>query len=177
MDSLFSQFGFNDVKIHSLDDSSGNEAVQAMEWNAKVRYLHVHPNSMEQSSYLTADDHSQAVQAAKIGDNKTAEKWHRKALNAKINAKLEWTTIAISHNGLGEALLELGRLKEAEEHLKKALAMRTGKGAGHVFDAAVSRENLAQVYQAMEKPDMARTTRTDGENKKELCCSNETVRL
>lgn len=176
MDSLFSQFGFDDVKIQALDDSSGIEAVQAMEWNAKVRYLHVHSSSMEYNACLSAG-YSQAVQAAKIGDNTTAEKWHRKALNAKIHAKLEWTTIAISHNGLGEALLELGRLVEAEEHLKKALAMRTGKGARHVFDAAVSKENLAQVYQAMGKPDLARTTCIDGENKKELCCSNETVRL
>lgn len=171
----FSQLGFGpeDINVQLLNNSASDEAIQAMEWNSKASN---HSFLGCSHPFLITNPVSKAVEAAKSGDNKTAEKWHRKALNAKINAKLGWVTTAISHNGLGEALLELRKLDEAEEQLKAALALRAGQ-SGHTFDAAVSRENLAQVYQAMNKPHMARATREDGENIKEMCCSNETVRV
>lgn len=46
--------------------------------------------------------------------------------------------------------MQIDDLDEAEDYLKKALAVRDeapyGRGLGPRFDAAVSRENMARVY-------------------------------
>lgn len=105
-----------------------------------------------------------------------AEEWHRKALEAKLACGLNPVTVGVSYNSLGESLLENGKLEEAEDMLKKALEIRTKLGRGHLFDTAVTRENLAQLYQAMGKPTEANEARLGGEAKGEMCCSNYRVR-
>jgi tetratricopeptide (TPR) repeat protein len=114
------------------------------------------------------------VECSKRDDWVNAERWHRKALEAKLACGMGPVTLGISYNSLGESLLEQGKLEEAEEKLKKAMEIRTT--LPHCFDAAVTRENLAQVYQAMGKPKEANQVRVDGEAKREMCCSNYRVR-
>lgn len=55
------------------------------------------------------------------------------------------TTTGISRNALGELYTTLNRLDEAEKHLELAVKIRNADGP--TFDAAVSRENLAIVYE------------------------------
>ncbi|KDQ12449.1 hypothetical protein BOTBODRAFT_416420 [Botryobasidium botryosum FD-172 SS1] len=61
--------------------------------------------------------------------------------------------MAITFNELSEDLLQLGKLDEAEKMLGKALRVRDdtsfgGMGAGPRMDAAVTRENFAQLREA-----------------------------
>lgn len=125
---------------------------------------------------LILTDVLQGVEYSSRDDWVNAERWHRKALKAKIDCGMAPVTLGISYNALGESLLELGKLEEAEENLKNAMEIRAALGPFHCFDASVTRENLAQVYQAMGKPNEANQVRVDGEATGEMCCSNYRVR-
>ena len=52
-------------------------------------------------------------------------------------------TTALSYNAIGELYLQMRRLDDAENYLDKAVRIRNTKGPA--LDAAVSRENLAQL--------------------------------
>jgi hypothetical protein len=54
--------------------------------------------------------------------------------------------------------------------------MRTAFGPGHAFDAAVTRENLAQVYQSKLDVDSALRVRSEGKENDTLCCAHYNVR-
>jgi hypothetical protein len=76
-----------------------------------------------------------AVSAAKRGDHVAAEALHRRALAYKIHGHgAESTQAAISFNGLGEQLLCLGRLEDAETALKAALKAREELALGPPAD-------------------------------------------
>lgn len=111
----------------------------------------------------------ETVFRTEAGDDEDAEQRHRQALELKIaNFGADSVNTAISYNALGEALLRKGKVAEAEEVLQKAVVIREGKGP--VFDAAVSRENLACVYEARGRWDEARELRT--RNKETMVCSH-----
>lgn len=79
-------------------------------------------------------------------DYQGAIEQHKKALQLKINAYGEESVqAAISHNAIGENCLLLKNWEEAEDNLKKALKVRDEMGLGPRVDAAVSRDNMAQV--------------------------------
>ncbi|KAG8944124.1 hypothetical protein FRC04_002162 [Tulasnella sp. 424] len=100
---------------------------------------------------------NQAVLLSKTGDDGDSEHLHRKALELKIaNFGSDSITTAISYNALGEALLS----KEKDAR-------------GPAFDAAVSRENLARVYEAQGKWVQAKELRT--RRTEEMVCSNYQV--
>lgn len=69
----------------------------------------------------------------------------------------------------------MGKLDEAESNLKKAIATRNGAGAQYAFDAAVSRENLAQVYEARRDLQKAKETRLSA-GKLSMARANYSVR-
>jgi hypothetical protein len=56
---------------------------------------------------------------------------------------------ALSRNALGELYVKLGRLYGAEVNLKNAVTVRNHGAPGPAFDTAVSRENIAQLYEIM----------------------------
>ncbi|OCH96107.1 hypothetical protein OBBRIDRAFT_362897 [Obba rivulosa] len=58
---------------------------------------------------------------------------------------LESTTTATNWNNLGEVYILMDRLDDAEKHLRKALEIR--EASNDMFDAAVTCENLARVYE------------------------------
>lgn len=115
---------------------------------------------------------NQAVSLSKAGDDRDSEQLHRKALELKIvNFGSDSISTAISYNALGEALLSNENFTEAEEVLTKAVAIRDARGPA--FDAAVSRENLARVYEAQGKWAQAKELRT--RRTEEMVCSNYQV--
>lgn len=115
------------------------------------------------------------MELSKQNNHIEAEKCHRKALEIKTrnsnNPDID-TAVALSKNALGEELLILGRLDEAEKLLKESLATRATRSAN--LDAAVTRENLAQVYQAKGDLDSATRVRDQGVPN-QLCCSHYNV--
>ena len=117
---------------------------------------------------------NRAQQLSSIGDHEGAAQLHRQAITIKIAVNgANSIQVALSRNALGEELLRLGRLEEAEEELKEAVRIREGAPPDNAFDAAVSRENLAQVYEVKQQWEDARKIRF--RNKDEMACSNYEV--
>ncbi|KZS92478.1 hypothetical protein SISNIDRAFT_486506 [Sistotremastrum niveocremeum HHB9708] len=124
------------------------------------------------------DASNAAVEAAKRGDHQTAANLHRQALEGKLKMFPE-TSIqaALSFNGLGEKLLLLGDIPGAEYNLTKALRVRDdesfgGLGTGPRYDAAVTRENMAQLREAQGRFEEAKDIRLRGKSKGQVCCGN-----
>ncbi|KAK4684754.1 hypothetical protein P7C73_g5411, partial [Tremellales sp. Uapishka_1] len=115
---------------------------------------------------------NQALAASRAGDHRLSIKLHRQALAIKIAAFGENSVhSAITLNGLGEELLEVGELDEAETVLKKAYAVRKNLGPGQAFDRAVTGENLGRVYEAEGDWEKARKIREEG-GAEGVACSN-----
>jgi len=112
---------------------------------------------------------NEALIAERNGDLSNAERLHLRALNIKINGRVGDVGVALTQNALGELYLKMGNLDKAEEFLKKAVDVRNNQG--NAFDAAVSRENLAQVYEARNDLKEALQTRMVGWPDK-LACGN-----
>jgi len=104
---------------------------------------------------------SQALQAECSGDLVHAEHLYLEAIAIKERGLgPNAISTALSRNALGELYIKLGRLDDAAENLKKAVAVRNH--AGPAFDAAVSRENLAQLYEIQQDLKLAKETRLYG---------------
>ncbi|KAG8921087.1 hypothetical protein FRC00_009153 [Tulasnella sp. 408] len=122
---------------------------------------------VSQASYLN----NQALARSRAGDHAGAEVLHKQALEIKINSTgPNSIQAALSYNALGETQLKLGKFDEAEESLSRAVEIRENGGPGAAFDAAVSKENLAQVYEAKGLWEQARQIRTKVPN--QMVCSN-----
>lgn len=81
------------------------------------------------------------------GDLATAEPLLLEAMTInEATHGIDHSTTALAYNALGELYVKMVRLDEAEPYLNKAIEIRNAKGL--LFDAAVSRENLAQLYEA-----------------------------
>ncbi|KAG8944110.1 hypothetical protein FRC04_002148 [Tulasnella sp. 424] len=114
---------------------------------------------------------NQALARRDGGDYAGAEQLYKQVLEIKINAGGSKSVhAAISYNALGETQLELGKLEQAEENLSRAVEIRENDGQGSAFDAAVSRENLARVYEVKGLWDQARQVRT--KNFSQMVCSH-----
>ncbi|KAG9219669.1 hypothetical protein CCMSSC00406_0006009 [Pleurotus cornucopiae] len=115
---------------------------------------------------------NQALQAERMGNLQEAERLHLRAVEIKEQGVgPNAVTTALSRNGLGELYLKMGRLDEAEDNLNKALEVR--KGAGPAFDAAVTRENLAQLYEVRGNMSAAKEMRLAGAPNN-IACGNYT---
>ncbi|KAG8898330.1 hypothetical protein FRB99_007504 [Tulasnella sp. 403] len=112
---------------------------------------------------------SEGLALFRAGDYAGAEVCHQQALDLKLHASgPDDVGVALSRNALGEQQLRQGKLAEAEENLKEAVRIRNGRGPA--FDAAVSRENLAQVYEAQGRWTEAREIRKSRPN--QMSCAN-----
>ncbi|KZT42141.1 hypothetical protein SISSUDRAFT_1058755 [Sistotremastrum suecicum HHB10207 ss-3] len=157
----------------------------------KISYSAMHANvldpatmsSLEISNLINANTNAVTVanranQAAQRGDYQTAVTLHREALALKLKSFPETSIQAsMSYNGIGEALLRLGDISGAEEAFLKALYVRDDKihgglGEGPRLDAAVMRENLAQVREAQGRFADAKELRLRGQSKGQICCAN-----
>lgn len=124
-----------------------------------INTINTHTSVLQASNLMLANGttvqySNQAVAASSAGDNATAAHLHQQAIALKLKAyNNDSTQLAISYNGLGEALLALERLEEADVALVKALHVRDnqvfgGLGKGPRFDAGVTRENVVQLREA-----------------------------
>lgn len=136
------------------------------------------------SSNLGAIDLSnQAGQASRNGDHVTSAALHRQALALKLQSFSETSVqAAISFNGLGEELVALKDYEGADVAFSKALRVRDdrafgGLGEGPRFDAAVTRENFAQLREAQGRFDDAKELRMRGKSKGHIACGNYKVCL
>ncbi|KIJ68463.1 hypothetical protein HYDPIDRAFT_106662 [Hydnomerulius pinastri MD-312] len=126
--------------------------------------VHIHPisspgSAMNAVSVMQASQlNNQALQLSDQGNLTGAEELHLQALQAKLAALGENNpTTALTRNALGELYLRMGRLDDAEDQLRRAVAVRTTRGT--VFDAAVSVENLGRLHEARGNLPEARQAR------------------
>ncbi|EJD03981.1 uncharacterized protein FOMMEDRAFT_155104 [Fomitiporia mediterranea MF3/22] len=105
---------------------------------------------------------NQAQALSNAGDQEGAERLHLQALAIKEEAfGKDSIQVALTRNALGEVQLLMGKLEEAENNLKIAVRIRN-ESLFESADAAVSRENLAQVYEAKGNLTEAKRIRLSG---------------
>jgi tetratricopeptide (TPR) repeat protein len=105
----------------------------------------------------------QALQLSGRGDLHGAVRLHLQAIELKERRLGEDSvSVAISRNALGELYVRMGKYEDAEANLKKAVTIRNAAGPTHAFDAAVSRENLAALYETKDKFLEAKELRLQG---------------
>lgn len=128
-------------------------------------------------AYTTALDeavknNNEGLALKESGRYEAAEKKYLKALDLKLKHIGETAiTTALSHNALGELYIAMNRPDEAEKHLQSAIKIRDA--GGPTFDAAVSRENLAIVYEM--RGDLV-TAKQIRKSTGKYACGNENVR-
>jgi len=110
-----------------------------------------HPNptlAFTLASIEAVHNHNEGVDLAAEGQYEAAEQRYLKALDIKIKTMGEDAiSTALTHTTLGELYTATNRLDDAEKHLKIAMKIRQEDAKGPTFDAAMSRENLAVVYE------------------------------
>lgn len=137
-----------------------------------------HFMAMMEANIIGVQKNNEGNIARKRGDLARAEKLHKEALQLKIRGfGDESIQAAISFNTLGVTYLKMGpsKLDQAEDNLKKALRIRDyrasgGLERGSAQDAAVTRDNMAQVLEARGKMAEAREMRLRGAKKNEIVC-------
>jgi tetratricopeptide (TPR) repeat protein len=134
-------------------------------------YLNPGANIAEGMSAVELNNRAHAL--SNQGDYAGAEALYKEALVIKENSfGPDSIQAALTRNSLGEQQLRLGKLDDAEENLRKAVEIRNAQKAG--FDAAVSRENLAQVLEAKGDLVGAKAMRASGAPN-EISCGNYNV--
>lgn len=112
----------------------------------------------------------QALQTAHSGNHCAAEQLYLHIIRTKTYVfGAQSIETAASRNALGELYVKMNRLAEAESEFLAAVDVRSRAGTDHVFDAAVSRENLAQVYEMTRRILAAKNMRLLGAPNKILC--------
>ena len=122
-----------------------------------------------------AAPNNEALRLSRAGDLAGAERLHLKALDVKLrNMGPTAFSTSISYNELGETYLKMRELEKAESNLKKAIEIRSMYPT-YAFDAAVSREYLAQVYEMRGDLVKAKKTRLSA-GKLSIACAYHMVR-
>ncbi|KAI0724580.1 hypothetical protein C8T65DRAFT_626969 [Cerioporus squamosus] len=114
---------------------------------------------------------NEALRLEAAGDLEGAERMHLRAIEVK-EASLgpDNFTTAVSYNGLGELYLTMQRLDKAEEYLNKALRVR--EHSGPKSDLAVTRDNLAKLYEMKGDLPAAQEMRLRGKADNNIACGN-----
>ncbi|KAG2154853.1 hypothetical protein DEU56DRAFT_770793 [Suillus clintonianus] len=114
---------------------------------------------------------NQAHVLSRQGDYAGSERLHLRALDIKLSAVGENDVTAVTRNELGEVYIKMGRIADAEEQLRKAVSVRLRTGPA--YDAAVSLENLGQVYEAKGNFEEARKVRRSHPGNIMVCGNNK----
>ncbi|EPT04356.1 hypothetical protein FOMPIDRAFT_1084290, partial [Fomitopsis schrenkii] len=119
-----------------------------------------------------------AQQLMRMGRYEEAESLHRQAIEVKERGLgTDHITTALSYNAMGKTYIRLNRLDEAEMYLQKALAIREASPRPQdEIDAAVTRENMAVVYEMRGDLPRARQIRRVG-SPNNMLCANEKCEL
>ena len=134
-------------------------------------HVHINPSPLLP---LALSLHNKAFQARERGDYATAERLWIEVLaikDAHTPGGPDSEGSALTRNAMGELYFRMGRYDDAEMMLTKAVSVR--EKVGTTFDAAVSRENLAQVYEHKGKMALAKETRVSNPN--HMVCGNYNV--
>lgn len=119
---------------------------------------------------------NQGASLYKQGRYAEAEAMHQEALRLKIESFGPNTIqAALSYQAVGGTQLKLGKLVEAEDNVKKAVEIRNSLNFTS-FDAAVSRETLAQIFEANGNIIGAKATRLSGAPNA-MACGYDEVRV
>lgn len=119
---------------------------------------------------------NQALALSRSGDFAGAERLHNQALDLKLRSiGPQAYSTSSTHNALGELYLKMNKLDQAEAQLHKAIAIRNIQPGAASFDTAVSRESLAQVFEAKGDLKKAKETRLSA-GKLNIACAYENVR-
>ncbi|KAI0309168.1 hypothetical protein OF83DRAFT_1179943 [Amylostereum chailletii] len=134
--------------------------------------LYVNPNAPQAVATSEASRmQNEAMALEARGDLAGAERLILRAIEIRNQAFGAGNNyVAINQNSLGEIYIKMGRLDEAESVLKSALETRTRMN--NAFDAGVTRENLAQLYEARGDAKAAHEMRMRG-SPKSLVCGNQ----
>ncbi|KAI0756962.1 hypothetical protein C8Q80DRAFT_67951 [Daedaleopsis nitida] len=121
-----------------------------------------------------------ALRLERQGDFTGAEQKYLQAIRVKESGLgTNDITTALSYNSLGELYLTMTRLDKAEEYLNKALRVR--ERAGPPSDLAVTRDNMAKLYEMKGDLGAAEKMRLQGAPDNIACsnfnCSNISIRL
>lgn len=119
------------------------------------------------------DKHNLAHQLEQRGNLAGVAQMFLEALHVKERGSgPNHLSMGISYNSLGEVYAQIEKLDDAEEQFRKALEIR--RRTGPAFDTAVTRENLAQLFERRGEYSAAREIRVDDED--HIACSNYHVR-
>lgn len=145
--------------IHEINDTMSSDRVAALT-----------------AAGTTAPElNNRALQLSRMGNHDAAIAAHLKALQIKVAAYgMKSIQAGLTLNALGEEYLATGDLEQAEEALKMSRTAREMNG-NNDFDSAVTRENLARVYERTGDWAKARSVRVDGGDC--VACSNWKVSL
>ena len=138
--------------------------------------IQVNPNAMQAVGTTEATRlQNEGVALERMGDYAGAEQRFLRAIEIRNQAFGPGNNyVAINLNSLGELYLKQGRLDDAESVLLEAFDARENR-LGNDFDAAVTRENLAQLYEARGDGCAAKDMRTRGFTN-DIACGNYKVR-
>lgn len=139
--------------------------------------LQINPNAMQAVGTAEATRlQNEGIALERLGDYAGAEQRFLRAIEIRNQAYgPDNTYVAINQNSLGELYLKQGRLDEAEPILLEALDARENR-LGNDFDAAVTRENLAQLYEVRGDGPAAKAMRARG-FPNNIACGNYKVRI
>lgn len=149
--------------------------------NSPTSHTTVHPDTPQDIDSPASVDQAIALsnagaQAAIDGNYLLSAEKHAQALALRQQFYgLDSVQVGISANGLGEAMLALGRLDDAEQALMVALRCRDELGLGSKFDRAVTRENVGCLWEARGKWEEAREVRLRGTEAGMMACGNGKV--
>ncbi|KAJ3567683.1 hypothetical protein NP233_g6206 [Leucocoprinus birnbaumii] len=138
--------------------------------------VQIHPNVDGELFLAGAGLDDQALSLQKQGDYLGAEKVYLQALQLKLaGAGDDHITTAQTRNGLGELYIIMRKFDEAEDQLKRALAVFKAINS-QTLDAPVTIENLAQVYEGKGDLQKALDTRLSGDPNRMVCSNTDCMR-
>ena len=124
--------------------------------------VHINPSAAMTASVIGGSQlNNEALRLEREGDLAGAERLHLEAIEVKEEGLgVDHFTTAVSYNGLGELYLKANKLDKAEEYLNKALYAR--ERSGPRADLAVTRDNLAKLFEKKGDLEAAGRIRRDG---------------